>query len=301
MIKNIFSADLFPMSKRNPKVLDPKKERERDEYFYDWNSLGFRSIEFSEKPEIIVAGCSMTLGSSLPADAMWSSILQKKISEVSDYKVGNLSYHGGSIMKIVSALFTLFKKYEYAPKYIVCNFPPLDRFRFIDETNSHLKDYYANTMPIKKTKVSAPFKYEQFLPFEWVHYINLEYIKMLDIYCKSNGINLIMSSWSQTDMKNRDSIFFDNFDTYIYDKTRDVFPATFESVRPTKNIDEVRSQYVKIGEPCHEEYAHLPYFDYAFDYHSSPIFSGFIDPHPGLHRNIHWAEMYYEEIIKTLF
>jgi len=86
--------------------------------------------------------------------------------------------------------FAMVHQYQYTPEYLICNFANFDRFYFIDGNNEYMRDHYANHKN-KKTKVSAPFDYEEILPYEWVYYQNLDHIKMLEAFCETNKIKLI--------------------------------------------------------------------------------------------------------------
>lgn len=293
------------MGKFDPNTFDriskvqSMSERETDLYDYRWNSDKLRSIEFSEKPNIIALGCSITFGIGLPVEATWPMLLQEKLKEHGDFSIGTIAYSGGSIMKSISSFFGMINKYDYVPEYVICNFPNLERFMFIDPEYNSMMDYLGNYLINKKTVARAPFEYDKILPFEWIYYINLEYIKMLEVFCKQAGVKLIWSTWSKSLMEERDQFFDENFKYYIKDPTREIFPTFYEpGADYATNEKELNSKYsILTDSSCHSEHSDLEYFNHALDRY--PV-NGYMDPHPGLHRHLHWAELYYDEVLKTL-
>jgi hypothetical protein len=286
----LFNKNIFDNFLEYGDVLIPHREHKEKEYSYNLNSDLLRSIEFAEKPEIIVLGCSITLGVGLKENDIWSNILSEKLDN--KFKIGNISYSGGSAMKSIISFFNIIEKYNYLPKYVLCNFPSLDRFLFISENNKYIKDYYSRLFPIKSTKEFAPFDYNKIIPIEWAYYTNLEYIKMLDIFCKSNNIKMFWSTWSKNDKNLFSSLFKDNFDSYVEDPTIDIFPAVHEDDIKSNNINSLILDY-SANEECHKQDI-LPYGEYYFNcaYDNKKDSEGFMSPHPGVHRHIHWAEFY---------
>lgn len=156
MLFNIFNPRVIPHSgidRDNPKkdysniakILGAHSEVPRSEYEYKWNSDGLRSIEFSNKPEIVALGCSVTLGQGMPEHLRWADILSKQI----DKPIGNISYSGAAINKDVSSLFGMINQYKYIPKIIIANFANFERFYFISDDGEYFRDWYANHSPKK--------------------------------------------------------------------------------------------------------------------------------------------------------
>lgn len=257
-------------------------------YQYNLNSDGMRSVEFSEKPEILALGCSLTFGTGLPKKDVWPSLLESMVNKDGfDYKVGVIAYNGGSIMKSISCLFSMIHKYQYTPKYIFCNFPSINRYHFIDKSN---KESY-----LMQDYILYDFLGTEQEKADWVYYINLEYIKMLEVFCDRSGINLIWSSWEED--ISLDAYCSKYFNRYRIEKTRhlfDPYPRGDIEAYKMKNWNEIK---------CHEsileevgEYA----FNCAYDNakalppvvrEGSPDFM----PHYGIHRQQHWADFFYKE------
>lgn len=306
MLFDIFKPGIVPHNRpetnQPTSVLVTHAEIERPEYSYEWNSDGIRSVEFSTKPEIVALGCSITLGQGLPVELRWTDILSKKLNK----SIGNISYSGGSAAQVISSFFGMIDKYEYKPEYVIANFPPFERFYFIDGNGEKMKDYWLGNKP-RKTKDHAPWDYGATIPYEWVYYNNLNHIKMLEVFCKSNGIKLIWSTWTNALSKEHEAFLINNFDNYVIDTVKKQFPPHFEFYVNPKEVDGLLQFYKmnnwdSIG--CHQEESlgHPDVFDYGYDYHK---IGKAIDrdvtrtPHPGYHKHLHWAEFYFD-IIKSM-
>jgi len=285
-------------------TLAAHSEVARPEYNYIWNSDGLRSIEFSNKPNVIALGCSITLGQGLPVDLRWSNLLSDMLNKHGEYSIGNISYSGAAINKDVSSFFGLINQYNYLPEYVICNFANFERFYFVDSNNEYMRDNYANHKP-RAYKANAPFDYESIIPYEWIYYNNLEHIKMLEVFCKANNIKLIWSCWSNNLDENKEKFLLENFEFYVQDPTRKQFPKDFEFFVNPDSTDNLK-KYYKMNDwdliRCHEDYysKHKEIFDHGYDYHkiAGSWGPGAHWPHPGVHKQIHWAEFYYEEMKK---
>ena len=277
-------------------ILAVHSEIPRPEYNYSWNSDGLRSIEFSTKPKVVALGCSNTLGQGLPVDFRWTNILGKKIGQ----EIGNISYSGASIAKDISSFFGMIHTYNYKPEYVICNFANLQRLYFIDPKNEYMRDYFLNNEQ-RVAKAEIPFEYGKIIPYEWVYYNNLDHIKMLEAFCMTNDIKLIWSTWSTNMSADEEEFLVNNFKYYVKDPTRKAFPQSFEYLVNPNSIEEISSYYEMINWDnikCHlEEKNNNPdIFEYAYDYHkiAGSWGPGAHWPHPGYHRQIHWAEFYFK-------
>ena len=285
-------------------IFFPWSEIPRPEYSYVYNSDGFRSAEFSLNPEIITLGCSITLGQGLPVEQTWPALLTEKLGNLGrKFSYGNISYSGGSAMKCISAFFSIVNIHDILPKYVVANFPNLERFWFIDSEATHMYDYHLNREKFK-VKAKAPYDYSEIIPLEQAYFANLEYIKLLETFCLMSGVKLFWSTWTTNLTIEMEQFLVDNFECYIPDITRTQWSPKYEYMVDAKNEKELKSIYkMKNYEDfkCHDEFEHLETFDYAYDYHkignnlSGPTHCW---PHPGFHRHIHWAEMYLNQIIR---
>jgi len=311
MLFNIFKSGIIPHNRPVDQnntllsdILVSHAEVARPEYNYQWSSDGLRSIEFDSKPPIVALGCSITLGQGLPVNLRWSDLLASKTG----LAVGNISYSGGSAAQIISSFFGMIKQYDYKPKYVICNLPPFERFYFIDGTGEKMKDYWLGNKP-RKTKDQAPWDYGATIPYEWVYYNNLNHIQILESFCKSNDICLIWTSWTNALSKDQEDFLAINFDFYHKDTVKKEFPPHFEFYINPKEVDGLLPFYKMSNWDairCHEEesVSHPDIFDYAYDYHKigkAPDREITRTPHPGLHRQIHYAEFYYNKMLENGF
>lgn len=307
MLFDVFNPRIIPhvgYDRNNPKkdysqsqpILARHSEIARPEYNYAWNSDGIRSVELSTRPSVIALGCSITLGQGLPTNYRWTNILEGLIGQ----SVANLAYSGASANKVVSSFFGAVHQYQYKPEIVIAHFANFERFYFIDGYGSGLRDWYANHKP-KKTKVSAPWDYEEILPYEWVYYQNLDHIKMLEAFCESNGIKLIWSTWSNGLTDEQEQFLKDNFRYYVSDTTKKDFPSSFEFGVHVGSVSELPPHYEMINwQGCHKDWKdkHPDIFDYAYDYHkiAGEWGPGAHWPHPGLHKHLHVAEFWKEQL-----
>ena len=283
-------------------IISEHAEIERPEYSYKWNSDGFRSVDFKEKPKIITLGCSITLGQGLPVELIWPQLLEKKLKENGiDYSVGNLGDHGASIASCISNLFSIIYKYEYKPEYIICNFPPMNRTYFKDPLSDNIvHNIWANYSDDYVS--SPPHNYIKILPIEWINFLNLEYIKFLETFCRESKIKLIWSTWS-TNLSKKDEKFLHTFKNYYPDPTREDFPKDLEYVVHANDKKGLDKFYKSYKSNCHrqQELQNLEIFNYAYDCEHNMIDGEYPyarHPHPGIHRHIHWSEFYFDLITK---
>jgi hypothetical protein len=307
MLFNVFNPRVIPhlgIDRNNPykdysqvdKILGQHSEVPRPEYDYTWNSDGLRSIELATKPLLMGLGCSITLGQGLPVWGRWTDIL----TGLTGQPVANLAYSGAAANKLVSSFMGATHQYSYKPKTVVAYFANFERFYFIDGYGSGLRDWYANHKP-KKTKATAPWDYEEILPYEWVYYNNLDHIKMLEAYCEAAGINLIWSCWSTTLTDEQEQFLNTNFKNYVPDPVRWQFPSNFETGCFVDSPDELKPLFEMKNWPgCHADYKekHPEIFDYAYDYHkiAGDWGPGAHWPHPGLHWQLHIAEFFHNQL-----
>lgn len=272
--------------------INPAENEEVGLVDYPLNSDKFRSIEFSKKPPILTLGCSITFGVGLPQNAMWSSI----ISKYTNKEVATIAIPGTGIETIVSAAFDIMNFYDYKPEYILGLFPNLERVRYLDFSINDMlcngNSLYNSSIQFKLGKTML----SDILPVEYVFYKNMSYIKMLEEFCNHSGIKLIWTCW---DSKKPD-VFKKHFKNYIEDNTINEFPG-YGSGPEWTPYEKIRKSYYQYDHmTCHydEEIKNKDYFYYAYDNRKPRFHGGFyrFGPHPGMHRNIHWAEQFYAKM-----
>jgi hypothetical protein len=316
MLFDMFNPRVIPnhlIDKNNPKkdyshttdVLATHAEIPRPEYNYKWNSDDLRSIEFSTKPPIVALGCSITLGQGMPEDLRWTNLLSSRIG----VPIGNISYSGAAANKLVSSFFGMIHQYQYKPEIVIAHFANFERFYFVSPEGDRMQEWFINHKP-KKTKASAPWDYEEILPYEWVYYQNLDHIKMLEAFCESNNIKLYWSCWSNGMTDDQEEFLKNNFRHYVPDTTKKEFAPHFEFLVNPKTIEALPPHYEMINwQGCHKEYKeqYPEIFDYAYDYHKiaydygkSKKGPGAHWPHPGLHKHLHISEFWEKQISSIL-
>lgn len=268
----------------------------RPEYNYTWNSDGLRSVDFSTRPDVVALGCSVALGQGLPVWARWSDLLAKRIGQ----PVGNISYSGSSISKNVSSFFGLVHKYNYAPKVLVCSFADFNRVHFVSGDGKFMRDWFMHHFRPKVT-AEMPWVYGEILPYEWVYMHNLDHIKMLEAFCSQVGTKLIWSTWCNIVDSEDEDYIRRNFASYVPDPDRQKFPPNFEFGPGADSVAELTNNYAMLGWQdvhCHSEYQaqHPDIFHYGYDFHAIPPQSKTHWPHPGLHRQLHLSDFFFDQL-----
>jgi hypothetical protein len=267
---------------------------------YTVNSIGYRSDEFSETRDIILAGCSNTWGVGVVLDGIWGNILSKSLNT----KSYNLGISGKSTQFIVRNTIAFCKEYGN-PKFIFCLFPEFTRIQMKSEASFMVgKDIFSNRAgrheysilpnrknPIKDTKYSkAPHLAEDMIPSEFLFSINLDYIHMLELYCELNNIKLFWGTWDgwQDEYlhKNIDSMDFKNY-VYLEQNKWDRKPDN-------QYIDQFFENGTAID--CHEEYREKYGMNFDFPMDGNPK-SGLpgesvVLGHMAAHNHIHIAEKF---------
>lgn len=252
---------------------------------YQNNSFGYRGGEWLGQADVLALGCSMTYGVGIPMDGSWPAILSKIINK----NVRNLSQPGASINEIVAKAFKYFEIFGN-PKTIVCLLP--DPYRITISNNQNLitsqdkEDRLLTTVFLnglhdieKREKyLKKPYCYEDVLPQEVPIFFSTQYIHMLEQYCKSNNINLVWSTWFNDFGKAIDSIEDTIFNNFFYSNEFSI------------DLKDVETE-------CHKEYVKdfIKYFDSGLD-----IEDNYDYRHPGVHKHIHIAEVFYDKIKEML-
>lgn len=261
---------------------------------YKFNSYGIRSKEFDVDHELVVAGCSFTYGTGIPEDARWADILAKKLN----VSVANLSFPGAPIEMIIGNLLKYLKLKDKDPKYIAVLLPDFLRVSYLrNQENPVLVGLSLDASQHKFSYNQDKDTLSSILPIEWAYFKAQESVKMLEIYCKSKKIKLVWSTWSTIKI---DSEWLSHkFMYYKKDRTIAEFPNQ-DIDKFWTNDEKVKKGYFEYDKMnCHREYLekYPDYFYYAYDRLPRPQGDWtMFQPHPGMHRNIHWANFFYEEL-----
>lgn len=178
---------------------------------YKTNSTGYRSGEFVESPDLLVAGCSQTWGVGLQEKNLWGTRLAQYL-KVDSYV--NIGYLGWSIDGIVTNVLRYIDKYG-KPKKLALLLPDFYRVVSAYATDIVLPDgYNAKHYPdghiqsgveytwlnrsLTLPKYSKrPHKIQDILPLEHSIYESVKMLQILVMYCKAAGIDLVWGSWEE--------------------------------------------------------------------------------------------------------
>lgn len=266
------------------------------------NSMGYRSDEFVENRDIVFAGCSQTWGDGVVLDGIWGNILSKSLNK----KSYNLGLGARSVQFIVQNTIAFCKEYGN-PKVIFCLFPDFTRIEMKSDASFMVGKFSGSAIgrhqynivpsrmsPVRDTKYSkAPHLAEDMIPSEFIFSVNLDYIHMLELYCKSNSIKLFWGTWDEWQEeflhKNIDSMDFKN---YVY-LEQEKWKSNLDIVYKENFYD--NDNYLEYKK-CHEEYREKygMNFDFAMDANPKSGLPGehIEKGHMAVHRHIHVAEKF---------
>lgn len=284
----------FGQRRDNNIVIDPETE-------YSFNNFGYRDIDWTDNAEIIGVGCSNTWGFGVLVEGRWTNILEKKLNK----KIRNLSFPGASINELIAKLFEHFKIFGN-PKTMLCLFPDPFRIKLPHRKNLNdgnfikkipykdieydidlylsdvLFDHEPEIISKRNQYFKLPYSYGDILPLDLPVFFSMQSIHMLEQYCKSNNIKLIWSFWHSPTVDVLNNTKDKIFNNFVYNK--DLIIGHHLVNGPED-----------FGKICHQEYKNEfeKYFDMGRD-----IELGLNFAHPGVHKHIHIAEAFYEEINK---
>lgn len=282
------------------------------DFIYSMNSKGYRSDEFIENREIVFAGCSETWGVGVLKDGIWGNILSKSMG----MKSYNLGSPGTSVQFIINNLLAFFKQHGN-PKFLFCLFPEFTRFEMKSDVSfmtssrigRNLKGRASypvikNLDPTQRVQYSKmPHLAEEVIPHEFIFSISIDYIKMLEIYCKLNNIVFLWGTWDKTQDKyignNINSLDFNNYVHLDFNKWEQFMGTKGDGIRyfhKSGILCEDTFGSCTMKEKCHEEMKHLYgrnfYEPMDLDIKNKTI------GHMPIHMHIHIAE-YFERALNN--
>lgn len=291
---------------------------------YRENKHGFRGDPFTSDTEMIFVGCSMTYGTGIPdEDLLWGNILAKKLK----LKASSIAKPGASIYQLVSMIFQYISDYG-APKCIYALFPGFYRIRVPIDGNilssnqgaeAHTYDnsvdgfpkHYYTTLHLEnddeRVKFSKkPHLAEEVISLDLAAELNVNSLRMLELYCKTNGIQLAWTSWelgyanflsSLPDELKFDYFFNANHQNLSSKKYLKNGPKTVY-FKDEQSYADCRFAHEEIDCDCYQK-CHQPerlkfegenrkdYFDCGLD-----TYKGGFSAHPGAHTQLHYAELF---------
>jgi hypothetical protein len=183
------------------------------EMSYYLNNYGQRSDDFAkldtDKHNVLFSGCSATFGDGLPDQFRWSKILYNELEIDNKGPYQCLSFLGGGSDKIVSNILKYCNEFGN-PDTIFVFFNDFTRHVEYSEKNDAFRskinleyDNEKNTATLAKD-VSA---YNLFIQTQ-------NYIRILEIYCKAQGIKLFVSCRDSTTGAALKNIKLNNFQEF---------------------------------------------------------------------------------------
>jgi len=126
---NWFSTDTYDLYQHNlvhKKELMESNNLTHLNITYKFNSEGFRCEEFTDKPNIMFLGGSITQGIGLPNNLNYPNIVAKELK----LECWNLALQGKSTDTMFRIAYHFIKKLK--PKIVVCDYSLGDRFELLD-------------------------------------------------------------------------------------------------------------------------------------------------------------------------
>lgn len=169
---------------------------------YDYNSDGFRGHNH-EGTRFVVAGCSQTFGEGVPFETTWGNRLAQGLGYSTH---ANIGIRGASLMAIVTRVFGYIEQYGI-PDYIFLLAPDLLRAEYPldDTTNSSLWNsgdtgfrhiHLPRRGQPRPKYVKRPYEVEYVLSHEFVDTLNMDYLRFLDLFCRTSRVDFKWSTWS---------------------------------------------------------------------------------------------------------
>jgi hypothetical protein len=248
---------------------------------YKINKNKFRGNDIRGDEKLLIAGDSITFGIGVPEEKIWASTVASNLNLTH----ANLGIPGASTMLIVKSVFSYFKKYQN-PKHVFCLFPDPDRMMVphvegrLESIENPKKEKFSNLFLDGYTDDFVP-KYskmphlaEHVIPKNVARWISLQYIHMLEQYCKSSGINFFWSTW-HSEFGN--SILEANDKLNIFNNYIHLCDEDYTKLQFDKNNN------------CHKDLKNK--YPEIF-YIGGDIEFGIEHAHPGLHQHIHISDFF---------
>jgi hypothetical protein len=265
------------------------------------NSEGFLGGEFVCNPEIIALGCSVTAPVGLPPEYSWPHLIHLSTGK----SVNTIAFPGSGVQRIVRKLFSHIAEYG-KPKDIFFLMPDIRRIQLFywntkkrhiswDMLNANydreMGTYIDPSSGGNRKQKSLIFYNAKNKPFEIPEEVAitqcLTSIHILVDYCYANDINLKIASWN---IETQSCISLINEREFVkYENTAPLFNSCDGVIVP-------------VG--CYQndqDFANLTCHSFSDELQEASWNLGFDkpNPHPGLHPNIHYAEMFLEEAAIT--
>ena len=272
------------------------------------NSENMNGPEFVRNPAVLAMGCSVTSGIGLADDFAWPSIIRNETSNT----VNNIGTPGASPAQCVYMAFAHIRKWGN-PGGIYFLVPPLDRYwgpikttrkdgairseiwpmggrHYFPELQQYVwhSDGGGGTKPYRHHSIDGN---KTLLPVDVVAHHNLMMLETLMMFCEANGIEMRISSWCRRTHMHLTLIGY-----------RQLVQIPEFLRRYGEQYMHEPDEYNEWGSPhemgpmgsrknCCDREPQNPWQDRMWD-HGLDIKHDRFYPHPGLHYQMHFAELF---------
>lgn len=187
---------------------------------------------------ILFSGCSVTEGTSIKEDNLWTNLVSEEINKkIPVMNSFNIAKHGNSIFDSIVSIFSYIKNNQ-KPDFIFLNLPNIERNYIYLEKNK-----YATISFSTKNKNSL----DLYARSSMIHVLNYYY--MLEEYCNKNNINLFSFTWDYgiSDFSTVSQFKNFNFNTFKFYESEELMNYIYEY----KNKQE--DPYYLIAEDGHHQ------------------------------------------------
>ena len=276
--------------------------------------LYFPDCDFPEpilkEVDMVVLGCSYTRGIGVREGKDWGS----QLAEMLGISYCKIAAPGRSVSWIVDGFFEYVYKFGN-PKVVVALFPDFARaeikskpeFMISNRIRKDIPEIPMITYPLVaireeerlKKYFKSPVIAEEVYPIETGFDLAIQYIKILELYCRSNNIKLLWSLWEDVHSDwieyNIDSTYFKDYISIENHKWHgraiDSWHDIFCGNRPG---DCKINNGTKCNNPidCHSDQRS----EYGEEFDLATDAKGDARHHWGIHRHVHVAEKFMENL-----
>lgn len=300
-------------------------------FLYKNNTDGFRSDDFKNNEEIVIAGCSHTYGYGVPEEMIWGV----RVAKYFNLSYANLGIPGASVSTIVNNLFAYFKKYGH-PKTLICVFPNFQRLMLPVDINVLIADNTKRHVNYKNLKMSnitlnnrildhsyyedennrpkysqVPHLASEVIPEIVPYWMAVQSIHMLEQYCDVANIKLVWSIWDWQTLdtfkliKDKYPGYFnhmidikmDHWIASVQKNIKDASPIPFDEIRKDRYHKSKIDKYDICVEDQDLYCEHVVECHKDVEKDNPNIFNIAGDfAHWGTHRHVHIAEIFIKEL-----
>ena len=176
-----------------------------EDFFYKFNSLGFRSNEFdnTEDIKILYAGCSVTEGTGIPVNHIWASFLNDQISKETNKPINFFSVARGgiSIDTIIRYTYIAIEHTDFKPDFVYFMFPSVLRREliFAENGSTYTENFIPGFAPAPTSTKPAAEAYvhlDALINYRQSYNDCFRNLLFMKYYLMSNNIKWAFSFWN---------------------------------------------------------------------------------------------------------